>query len=49
MTSAFKTKNGSSLDAKIDLERAKGPAVPKGSSSCEKVIVIPNLLASTES
>ena len=30
------------------LDNAKGPAVPRGSSSCENVMVIPKRFASTD-
>ena len=43
MTSLLSTKKGSSSLAKMSLDRAKGPAVPRGSFSWEKVMEIPSL------
>ena len=43
MTSLLSTKNGSSSLARMSLDRARGPAVPRGSFSWEKVMEIPSL------
>lgn len=44
MTSELRTKNGSLEEVSISFARARGPAVPNGSVSWEKVKVMPNLI-----
>ena len=47
ITSLLSTKKGSSSLASTSRERARGPAVPRGSFSWEKVIETPSRAAST--
>lgn len=42
MTSEFRTKNGLSSLRRISSASLRGPAVPNGSVSIEKVILMPN-------
>ncbi|KAH1004748.1 hypothetical protein HUJ05_005529 [Dendroctonus ponderosae] len=45
--SEFRTKKGLSLFVRCSPASAIGPAVPRGSTSCEKIIFTPNFFASS--
>jgi hypothetical protein len=46
MTSEFKTKKGAPVpSSSFSLAKARGPAVPMGSVSCEQVILMPMLFS----